>query len=318
MNGTPFPHAIPSASASEGAPLLQGKQATGALQAWWFRVVGLSRNKPPALNFALILFFGISLQQSLILNLGPTIFQVRPPHTTHSPSHAATTRISDSKRHSCLRSSLTATSHCGTSHCEIRCYQRPATLFAPSLDAAFAPAIRAASALGQELLYPGEKSGLPYSVLLGWNCADWVGILIAVLVIDRMGRRNFFIVGFVMAGVAWACFGAIRPIITAASTTADPLWGLIVLGAVAQATRGYSPIAGNLWALESFPTEQRATCYSACNVVYQLTATILVPVASSFESAPPVTLVMVYAGLQVALGVFTFFLPNETTNKALT
>eukprot|EP00966_Prymnesium_polylepis_P161502 3732509-Prymnesium_polylepis.1 len=24
----------------------------------------------------------------------------------------------------------------------------------------------------------------------------------------------------------------------------------------AQATRGYAPIAGNLWALESFPTEQ--------------------------------------------------------------
>jgi len=85
----------------------------------------------------------------------------------------------------------------------------------------------------------------------------------------------------------------------------------------AQATRGYAPIAGNLWALESFPTEQRATCYAAVNVIYQLTGLIIVPIATAFDGMSSVALIEVYAGIQLLLGVFTMFLPNETTNKAL-
>ena len=43
----------------------------------------------------------------------------------------------------------------------------------------------------QQLLYPGSDAvndALPYSVLLGWNFGDWVGILFSCFLIDRLGR----------------------------------------------------------------------------------------------------------------------------------
>ena len=64
-------------------------------------------------------------------------------------------------------------------------------------------------------------------------------------------------------------------------------------------------------------TEQRATCYAAANVCYQLMATIVVPVATSVEHWSCVLLVLLYAGFEIGLGIFTFWLPNETVNKAL-
>ena len=97
----------------------------------------------------------------------------------------------------------------------------------------------------------------------------------------------------------------------------NPFAVLIIIGAFAQATRGFVPEAGNLWALETFPTNQRATMYAACNVVYQTTATIIVPISSAAQDASYVTILEVYAGLQLAMGLFTFFLPRETAGKAL-
>ena len=46
-------------------------------------------------------------------------------------------------------------------------------------------------------------------------------------------------------------------------------------------------------------------------------ATIVVPIATSVENWSCVLLVLVYAGFEIALGIFTFWLPNETVNKAL-
>jgi len=245
MNRMAPPEAVQEGAVVESDTLLRGALSqTSALGAWWERVSGLRRNKPAVLNYALVLFFGISVQQSLILNLGPKIFE--------------------------------------------------------------------------ELLYPDQPHGpLPYSVLLVWDVADWFGILAAIAVIDRLGRKKFFFVGFVLAGLFFCIFGLLRPIAVAIDPTANPFTALIIFGALAEATRGYAPIAGNLWALESFPTEQRATCYAAVNVIYQLTGLIIVPIATAFDGMSSVALIEVYAGIQLLLGVFTMFLPNETTNKAL-
>lgn len=84
-----------------------------------------------------------------------------------------------------------------------------------------------------------------------------------------------------------------------------------------QATRGFAPEAANLWALEVFPTESRATKYAVVNVAYQLTATVAVPLASIGQGASPSLILLVYAGMQLALGAFASFLPKETVNRAL-
>jgi hypothetical protein len=159
MNRMAPPEAVQEGAVVESDTLLRGALSqTSALGVWWERVrhpgsrtqdeakasrstlapcillaeslvrsliwqvSGLRRNKPAVLNYALVLFFGISVQQSLILNLGPKIFE--------------------------------------------------------------------------ELLYPGQPRGaLPYSVLLVWDVADWFGIVAAIAVIDRLGRKKFFFVG---------------------------------------------------------------------------------------------------------------------------
>ena len=81
------------------------------------------------------------------------------------------------------------------------------------------------------------------------------------------------------------------------------------------------PEAANLWALETFPTDQRATCYAVVNVVFQASAAIVSPVGGAFVAAvdyDPEPLLLGYASIQLLLGVYTCFLPNETANKALT
>ena len=57
--------------------------------------------------------------------------------------------------------------------------------------------------------------------------------------------------------MVWAVFGIIRPIAVAINPESNPLYGLIIVGALAETTRGYSPIAANLWAIESFPVSAR-------------------------------------------------------------
>ena len=132
-------------------------------------------------------------------------------------------------------------------------------------------------------------------------------------------------VGFTAAGLLWAVFACVRPIsdamkppgTTDADKAAAALPCLVAVGAFAQATRGFAPEAANLWALESFPTEERASAYAILSVVYQTIATAVVPATSSLQDADAVLLLVFYACIQLLLGVFTHFLPKETALHAL-
>ncbi|KAL3909070.1 MAG: hypothetical protein SGPRY_009558 [Prymnesium sp.] len=256
FNGTPFPEAAKRAihwdkakvRSSEATPLA-GK-AKPSLWSILVRIVhrwqSLRHSQPKVLIFALVLFAGIALQQSLILIWGPHVFQ--------------------------------------------------------------------------QLLYPGsspQRDKLPYSVLLGWNFADWGGIAFSSLLIDRLGRRGFFAVGFLAAAILWSALAVYTPILHAICPGADPYVALVVIGAFAQATRGFVPEAGNLWALETFPTTQRATMYAACNVVYHFTSGTAVAVTGTAQSASPILLLLGFAGLQILMGIFTLFLPKETSKVAM-
>ena len=102
-----------------------------------------------------------------------------------------------------------------------------------------------------------------------------------------------------------------------ASRASNPSGKLTPTLCTDQATRGFAPEAANLWALESFPTEERATCYAILNLVYQTVATIIVPATSSLQDWDPALLLVGYAAIQIALGIFTHFLPKETALHAL-
>ena len=119
----------------------------------------------------------------------------------------------------------------------------------------------------------------PTGALLLFNFADWGGILTSVLLIDRLGRRGFFTLGFTTAALLWIALGLVRPISgQGADSEAPGLTAvLLIFGSLASATRGFAPEAANLWVLETFATEQRATCYATVNIGYQITASIVVP-----------------------------------------
>jgi hypothetical protein len=72
--------------------------------------------------------------------------------------------------------------------------------------------------------------------------------------------------------------------------------------------------------LETFPTDQRATCYAAANVVFQLASTIVMPAAGALVQRvhySPTPLLLGYAGIQLLIGVFCAWLPHETVGKAM-
>ena len=72
---------------------------------------------------------------------------------------------------------------------------------------------------------------------------------------------------------------------------------------------------------QTFATDQRSTCYAVVNVGYQLTAVIVVPLAGMLVDAvgyAPAPLLIGYGAIQLVLGVFSWFLPNETVNRAMT
>ena len=225
------------------------------------RLGRLCSSPPPSLGFAIFLFMGLSIQQQLIGNFGPRVFQ---------------------------------------------------RLIYPSVQADLELDARAA---------------FPIPALLLFNFSDWGGILLSVLLIDRLGRRGFFTVGFSSAAILWIALGLLGHFFdeTGYGGVDDPNRGvkqtvLLTVTALASATRGFAPEAANLWVLETFATDQRATCYAAVNMCYQITASIVVPIGGymvDHTGYEPTPLLLGYGVIQLILGAFTCFLPNETANKAL-
>ena len=120
----------------------------------------------------------------------------------------------------------------------------------------------------------------------------------------------------------WAALALVRPIggVDHDYSSEGLQVALIIFGALASGTRGYPPEASNLWVLETFATDQRGLTYSAVNVVFNLSASLTVLIMGQVVDATdydPLPLLMLYAAVQLCLGIFASFLPNETANKEL-
>ena len=80
-------------------------------------------------------------------------------------------------------------------------------------------------------------------------------------------------------------------------------------------------VLGCSCAAQTFPTDQRATAYAVVNMGYQITSSIVVPIGGLCVDAvhyAPTPLLIGYGIIQLVLGAFTWFLPLETANRALT
>lgn len=122
----------------------------------------------------------------------------------------------------------------------------------------------------QKLIYPteGEHAQMPTSTLLLFNCADWLGILVSIPLIDALGRKGFFGVGFATAAIMWIALSYVRLIAGIDGINVpDPPWLLailLVIGSLGSATRGFAPEASNLWALEVCVRARRVCRLAAC------------------------------------------------------
>jgi len=163
------------------------------------------------------------------------------------------------------------------------------------------------------LMYGDSTDTLPHRVLLLFDLGDFCGILISIAVVDRIGRKGSFYVGFggqalllvllAMAAVALTTRPSARTVMT------------VGLGMVVQATRCFGWEAAHMWKVEVFPTTVRATAVAVCEAIMRAASvgTVMASASAARHAAPEQCLLFVAAMLSVGLAV-AHSLPKETAN----
>lgn len=151
---------------------------------------------------------------------------------------------------------------------------------------------------------------IPLSTVFLFNCGDLAGIALSIVVVDRIGRRGCFAIGFLVQG----------SLLLALVLTHSLHSGVAVsLGMLASGTRCFGWEAAHLWIIEAFPTDVRATALSAATTVMRLASVVTLAISGWFVDvvSPQGSLALV-AVLQLAGGVYTAFnLPKETSGAPM-
>jgi len=166
--------------------------------------------------------------------------------------------------------------------------------------------------LYQDLLVP-EAGELPTRILMLFNAGDLCGIIVSILVIDRIGRSGSFVIGFFVQG-------SLLAIITWLDVRDPIIYGLaLVCGTLSSACRCFGWESAQMWSLEAFPTEVRAIAFSSC-----MAAMRCLSILSLKASAPYVnrlkaaeSLRLISAGLILG-GFLATLLPKETAMEPMT
>jgi MFS family permease len=173
----------------------------------------------------------------------------------------------------------------------------------------------------QQLLAP-QSSELPYGDLLWFNGGDLLGVLASGFIVDRIGRRGCFSLGFFgQAGFLALLIGWQQALLASGVQPQNPLAQavLIPLGTAAASLRVFHWDGASLWTSEAFPTELRATALAVANIAMRLASMLLVALTSrSLGSIPATTFFSLLIGFLVLAGVFaTVALPVETAHRSL-
>jgi putative MFS transporter len=165
------------------------------------------------------------------------------------------------------------------------------------------------------LLFPDED-GLPHRVLFLFNVADLCGILLSVAVVDLIGRKGSFVVGF---GGQAAFFLLVALASVGLSTwPVTRTYTMVALGSLTAATRCFGWEAAHMWTVEVFPTAVRATAVAVTQALMRLVAVGTVTLSATAASDAPPVQCLLFVAMMLSVGlVVTYSLPRETANAPM-
>jgi len=158
----------------------------------------------------------------------------------------------------------------------------------------------------RQLIEP-EGDALPHGVLMSFNLGDLAGIVVSIIVADRLGRRGSFLVGFLLQGLL---FGSM------AEFGRHPA---LIIGIIASGCRCFAWEAAGMFTLEVFPTELRAMAVSVTQTSMRLFSIGAVELSGRFVGGlnPRVSLLTFAALLSIAGFFVMLFFPMETANTPM-
>lgn len=169
--------------------------------------------------------------------------------------------------------------------------------------------------LFQNLMFP-EDNALPRTLLMIFNLGDLCGLVVSILVVDFIGRKGSFFVGFGFQGTLLLCLAGTH------SLKSDDacLYLQSILGAISASCRGFAWEAAVMWSLEAFPTSLRAAALSLSRVVMHSMAVITLKVsAQCLSSLPAFMWLQILGSTSLAAGVIVAICnPTESAGKPLT
>ncbi|CAE7397418.1 STP10 [Symbiodinium pilosum] len=167
--------------------------------------------------------------------------------------------------------------------------------------------------LFQNLMFPDDNA-LPRALLMIFNVGDFCGLVVSVLVVDFIGRRGSFAVGFFFQGTLLLGLAGTHVLNDAAR-----LYLQSILGAVSASCRGFAWEGAIMWVLEAFPTTLRTAALSLSRVVMHSMAIITLKVsAQCLSSLPAFTWLQLLGCTSLVGGVIVFLCnPAESACKPL-
>lgn len=156
--------------------------------------------------------------------------------------------------------------------------------------------------LGQDT---GKDGSFNYEAMFTSSLAEVVACTIAIILIDKIGRRYLAGISYILCG----CFAAML---------AHPIFPKEMNVGLTMVTRGFVFIASSTtWVMtpELFPTYVRGSAHSWCNGVARLGAAVT-PFWGNAKELSQVLRLGLYGGTAIVAGIMTF-LVRETRGKAL-
>lgn len=164
----------------------------------------------------------------------------------------------------------------------------------------------------QHFLYPGQNF-LPIRLLAMFNLGDFTGNIVSIFIADKIGRRGSFYWGFFGQAALWASLPCIRMM-----GLTNPMPLLCAAGMLASSTRCFAWEAVQIWTLEVFPTEVRATAFAVATGVMRGLAVFALAISGAVVgSLQPGNCLLIFSALLFLGGIMSTFLPVETAGTAM-
>lgn len=166
--------------------------------------------------------------------------------------------------------------------------------------------------LYHQLLTP-DAAVVPHRILMLFNMGDLAGIVLSIFLIDHIGRCGSFVIGFFVQGsllAALTCLGRSTPAYMLA----------VACGTLSSACRCFAWESAQMWTLEVFPTQIRATAFSVAMAVMRFASILSLKLSAQYvEVLSAANALRTLAALLILSGFFsTCLLPKETANVPMT